>query len=296
MARKLPPLASLRSFEAAARLLSFSGAARELFVTPTAVSHQIRSLEQWLGVKLFERTTRSVRLTSSGRRYQPAVQAAFEQLESATQSIAAETGAQVVCITTTTSFASKWLIPRLASFKALYPDIDVRISTRTESVDLAREGLDLGIRYGAGTWPGLVSERLQSARVFPVCSPELMSGPVRLSTPSDLANHTLLHVSTMPDDWRVWLTAVGAAEVDPVGGMTFELWLAALQAATDGLGVALGQDTLIQNDLAAGRLVAPFDIDLPAEFAYYVVTPERALRSPAAEHFRDWLLEQRQRS
>jgi LysR family transcriptional regulator, glycine cleavage system transcriptional activator len=295
VARRLPPLASLRSFEAAARLLSFSGAARELFVTPTAVSHQIRSLEEWLGVKLFDRTTRSVRLTQVGRRYQPVVQAAFEQLESATQSIAAEATAEVVCVTTTTSFASKWLIPRLASFKALYPDIDVRISTQTESVDLAREGLDLGIRYGAGTWPGMVSERLQNARVFPVCSPDLLSGPVPLKTPSDLASHTLLHVSTMPDDWRVWLTAVGATGVDPVGGMTFELWLAALQAATDGLGVALGQDTLIQNDLAAGRLVAPFEIDVPADFAYYVVTPERAPRSPAAEHFRDWLLEQRQR-
>lgn len=295
MARRLPPLASLRTFEAVARLLSFSGAARELFVTPTAVSHQIKSLEQWMGVKLFDRTTRKVRLTEAGRRYQAPVQAALEQLEAATRSIAADAGVEVVSVTVTTSFASKWLIPRMAGFKTTHPDIDVRISTQTETVDLARAGFDLGIRYGRGHWPGTVAERLHRERVFPVCSPELLQGPVPLREPSDLVNHTLLHVSSAPDDWRVWLTAVNATDIDPLAGMTFELWLAALQAATDGLGIALGQMTLVEKDLAAGRLVAPFDVEVPAEFAFYVVTPEGALPSRAVETFRRWLLDQRQR-
>lgn len=283
----LPPLSSLRSFESAARLLSFSAAARELSVTPTAVSHQIRNLEDWLGVKLFERTTRSVRLTAAGRQYAPAVRDVFRDLQTATERISLRDRERVVMVTVTTSFATKWLIPRLTRFRESHPDIDVRISTQTASVDLQREGFDMGIRYGGGEWQGLEAVRLLSESVFPVCSPELAA---MLRTPADLCHHTLLHVSSMPDDWRVWLTAAGVREVDPSAGISFELWLAALQAATDGVGVALGHTPLVEKDLASGRLVAPLKCQLPNEFAYYVVTPRGARRSAASERFRDWLL------
>ncbi len=294
MSRRLPPLSSLRSFESAARLLSFSAAARELSVTPTAVSHQIRALEQWLGVKLFERTTRSVRLTDAGRRYAPSVRAAFEGLEQATSQIAAHGPERVVTVTVTTSFATKWLIPRLARFRERQPEVDVRISTQTASVDLVREGFDMGIRYGSGRWPGLISERLLSENVFPVCAPSLLECGPPLAKPGDLAEHTLLHVSSMPDDWRIWLTAAGATDVDPTHGITFDLWLAALGAAVDGVGVALGHTPLVERDLAAGRLVAPFRCALPNQFAYYIVYPEGALRSSAFDAFKEWLLSQRE--
>ncbi len=294
MPRRLPPLSTLRSFEAAARLLSFSAAARELSVTPTAVSHQMRSLEEWLEVKLFDRTTRSVRLTAAGRRYAPAVRAALEGLEQATAQVAAHTPGHVVSVTVTTSFATKWLVPRLTAFKTLYPDVDVRISTQIASVDLEREGFDMGIRYGSGRWPGLVAERLLSEHVFPVCAPAMLQSGAPLEKPADLAAHTLLHVSSMPDDWRVWLTAAGVQDIDPTQGMTFDLWLAALNAATDGVGVALGHTPLVERDLAAGRLVAPFSCELPNEFAYYIVYPEGGLRSDAFFAFKDWLLSQRE--
>lgn len=295
MSRNLPPLSSLRSFESAARLLSFSAAARELSVTPTAVSHQIRSLEDWLGVKLFERTTRSVRLTPAGRQYAPEVRDVFRNLQAATERISARDRERVVTVTVTTSFATKWLIPRLARFRDAHPEVDVRISTQIESVDLEREGFDMGIRYGSGNWPGLDAVRLLSESVFPVCSPELLAGSIPLRTPADLGRHTLLHVSSMPDDWRIWLTAAGASDVDSTTGITFDLWLAALQAATDGVGVALGHTPLVEKDLAAGRLIAPLECELPNEFAYYVVTPRGALRSSASERFVTWLLSERER-
>jgi LysR family glycine cleavage system transcriptional activator len=292
MARKLPSLTSLRAFEAAARLLSFTRAADELHVTPTAISHQIKALEEWLGVRLFDRSTRAVQLTDTGTRYLPSVQAAFDSLEIATQQIAQNSGNQVLTVTTTVSFTSKWLIPRLASFQEQYPDIDVRITTSTGLIELERAGIDLGIRFGRGRWPGLSAQRLLSERIFPVCGPQLLNGSRPLKQPEDLRHHTLLHVSALRDEWKTWLTANGLGDIKPARELTFDQIATALQAASEGLGIALGYTHLVADDLNAGRLLVPFKCEISGDFAYYVVYPESAPVRPHVAAFKDWLLAQ----
>jgi LysR family glycine cleavage system transcriptional activator len=290
MARKLPSLTSLRAFEAAARLLSFTRAADELHVTPTAVSHQIKALEDWLGVRLFDRSTRAVQLTDTGSRYLPAVQAAFDNLEIATRQIAQNSGNQVLTVTTTVSFTSKWLIPRLGSFQERHPDIDVRITTSTGLIELERAGIDLGIRFGKGEWAGLVAHRLLSESIFPVCSPQLLNSAKPLKQPQDLRHHTLLHVSALRDEWKTWLTANGLADLKPARELTFDQIATALQAASEGLGIALGYTHLVADDLKAGRLLVPFECEISGDFAYYVVYAEPAAERPQVAAFRDWLL------
>ncbi len=294
MRRKLPPLTSLRAFDAAARTLSFRKAAQELHVTPTAVSHQIRALEEWLGVRLFERTTRSVRLTDAGALYLPAVHTAFDGLELATERIARGPTDNTLTISTTTSFITKWLIPRLGSFQAAYPDIDVRITTSAELVDFRTSDIDMGVRFGRGKWPDVVSHRLRAEHLFPVCSPKLLRGAHPLRSPEDLQKHTFLHVSPQHEEWQMWLTAAGHPELKPAREVTFDEFVTALQAAIDGLGVTIGYTNLASGDLEAGRLVAPFDISVPGDFAYYIVYAESASpkSGPRATvvAFRDWLL------
>lgn len=292
--RRLPSLNALRTFEAAGRALSFTKAAAELHVTPTAVSHQIRSLEEWLGTKLFERSTRSVRLSEAGERYLPSVQAAFDTLEAGTERIVGRSESRVLTVSTTASFTTKWLVPRLGSFQARHPAVDVRITTSLELVDFATSDVDLAVRYGRGSWPGLETQRLFRERVFPVCSPALQGGRPPLREPADLARHTLLHVARAPDEWRMWLTAAGLPTLKPAGDLTLDQYVSTLQAAMDGLGVALGHTHLVAGDLAAGRLTAPFDLELSGDFAYYVVYPRSPPPSDSARAFRDWLLAMRE--
>ena len=291
MTRRLPSLTSLRAFEAAARALSFSKAAGELHVTPTAISHQIRGLEEWLGVQLFERSTRAVRLTDAGLSYLPSVQAAFDNLELATERVSRNAENNILTVTTTASFTTKWLIPRLAAFHDQYPHIDVRITTSSNLAELGRgSGVDVGIRFGRGNWPNLIAHRLLSEQLFPVCSPRLQTGPYPLKQPADLAHHTLLHVSTLRDEWQIWLTAAGLPQLKPLRELTFDQIATALQAAIESLGVALGYTHIAADDLAAGRLIAPFDFEVPGDFAYYVVYPETSARRDNVIAFRDWLL------
>lgn len=289
MAWRLPTLNGLRTFEAAARHLSFTRAAAELNVTQAAVSHQIRVLEDQLGLKLFVRRNRRLALTEAGRRYLPAVSAAFASLHEATLQLAREERAGTLTVSTLASFATKWLVPRLGAFQARHPDIDVRIATGTDLVDFASGDIDMAIRYGRGDWPGVKAERLVTEDVFPVCAPSLLEGGRPLAVPADLANHTLLHVTAYPEDWRVWLTAAGVDNVDPTHGIFFDLALTAIQAATEGLGVALGRDPLVAADLSAGRLIAPFEFTLPSESAYYVVAPAERWQAPKIAAFREWL-------
>ena len=290
MKRTLPPLNGLRAFEAAARHMSFTDAAEELSVTQAAISHQVRGLEQRLGLKLFVRRNRSLLLSEAGQAYLPAVRAAFDQLNEATEKLLQKDRGGHLTVTTTASFATKWLVPRLGGFQRSNPEIDVRISTGTGLIDFSREDVDIGIRYGRGHWSNLMAERLVGEDIMPVCAPALAKGSNALRKPADIKRFTLLHIAPFPDDWQVWLTAAGVKGVDATRGVTFDNSIVAYQAAIDGLGVALGRDPLVAPDIKAGRLVAPFDFKMPSDLAYYVVYPAEAIRRRKIKAFRDWLM------
>ncbi|MET0220881.1 MAG: transcriptional regulator GcvA [Tardiphaga sp.] len=291
MTGRLPSLNGLRAFEAAARHLSFTQAAVELNVTQTAISHQIRRLEDELGTRLFVRQNRALALTPQGRDYLPGIRAAFNDLRSATDRLKRKDDAHVLTISTLASLAAKWLLPRLSAFQQAHPDIDVRITTSTELVDFKRGDVDAAIRYGRGRWPGLRADWLTADHLFPVCSPALLEGRRALHRPEDLAGHTLLHSTGYDDDWRLWLTAAGLpGDVLKQPGLTFDLIFMTLQAAIDGLGVAIGRSTFVEGDLASGRLVTPFDIRLPADAGFYLVAPQASSDVRKLRVFRDWML------
>lgn len=289
MTYQLPSLNALRAFEAAARHLSFKQAARELHVTPGAVGQQIRRLEADLAVKLFERRTRAVMLTEAGQGYLPVVRQAFQKISDATERLSPARKVRMLTVSMLSSFAAKWLVPRLGRFQERHPDIDVRITTSGRLVDFSREDVDVAIRHGLGRYPGLRSWRLLSEDMTPVCSPALLDGPRPLRRPDDLRHHTLLHDQARRD-WTLWLQALGVNGVDSARGPSFSDDGLMLQAAIDGQGVALGRGALIERDMAEGRLVAPFDVRLPSDFAYYLVCPEAPADHPNIAAFRDWLL------
>jgi LysR family glycine cleavage system transcriptional activator len=291
MRSRLPSLNGLRAFEAAARHLSFTRAADELNVTQTAISHQIRRLEEQLGLRLFVRRQRTLLLTREAEQYLAAVRAAFADLRRATDRLLRADGKTVLRISCLPSLAAKWLVPRLPAFQEDHPDIEVRIATSTRIVDFRREEVDLAIRYGSGRWPGLRADWLMAEDVFPVCSPALPAGDRPLGRPEDLVHHTLLHVNLYPDEWLSWLTAARLPISLATGpGLTFDLGLMALQAAIDGLGVALGRTPFVEADIAAGRLVVPFHVRRPSEAGFYVVMPEQTAHTPKIAQFRDWLI------
>ncbi|MDB5634384.1 MAG: transcriptional regulator, LysR family [Tardiphaga sp.] len=292
MSARLPSLNGLRAFEAAARHLSFTNAAAELNVTQTAISHQIRRLEEELGIRLFIRQNRALALTPQARDYLPGVRAAFNDLRLATDRLLRKDNDHVLTVSTLASLAAKWLLPRLSAFQEAHPDIDVRITTSTSMVDFKNGDVDAAIRYGRGRWPGLRADWLTADQLFPVCSPALLQGGRPLRTPEDLVHHTLLHSSGgYDDDWRLWLTAAGLpTDISKQPGLSFDMIFMTLQAAIDGLGVAVGRTTYVEGDLAKGRLVVPFKISLPADAGFYLVSPEAAANTPKLKAFREWLL------
>jgi LysR family glycine cleavage system transcriptional activator len=287
----LPSLNGLRAFEASARLMSFTQAAAELNVTQTAISHQIRRLEEQLGVKLFIRQNRRLALTKEAESYLPAVRSAFDDLRLATDRLRRTERDTRLTVSTTASLATKWLVSRVASFQDAHPGLEVRITTSPHLVDFRREEVDVAVRYGRGTWAGLRAHWLMAERLFPVCAPALLDGTRKLRRPEDLAHHILLHTTSFGDDWRLWLTAAGLPQsIAARRGLTFDQGFMAIQAAVEGLGVALGRGHLVEADIAAGRLVAPFDVELPQDAGYYVVTPEATADAPNIALFRDWLI------
>ena len=292
MADWLPSLNGLQVFEAAARHLSFTRAAAELNVTQTAVSHQIRRLEEQLGVRLFVRRNRALALTHEAEAYAASVRTAFADVRAATGRLRRGPRDNELTVSSLVSLAAKWLVPRLASFQETHPDIEVRLATGTRLVDFRREDVDLAIRYGRGAWPGLRADWLMREEIFPVCAPSLVTGAHPLARPEDLAHHTLLHMDMGTDEWRLWLTAAGLpASLATQRVMRFDDRLMCLQAAIDGLGVAMGHAALVDDDLAAGRLVVPFGAyQLPSEAGYYVVCPEETADLPKIARFREWLL------
>ena len=292
MSARLPSLNGLRAFEAAARHLSFTQAAAELNVTQTAISHQIRRLEEELGLRLFVRKNRALALTSKAKDYLPGVRAAFNDLRLATDRLLRKDNDNVLTISTLASLAAKWLLPRLSTFQEAHPGIDVRITTSTGLVDFKSGDVDAAIRYGRGHWPDVRARWLMADELFPVCSPALLKGDKPLRCPQDLARYTLLHSSGgYDDDWRLWLTAAGLpSDISKQRGLTFDLIFMTVQAAIDGIGVAMGRTSYVRDDIAKGRLVVPFKIALPADAGFYLVSPETGEEPPKLRLFRDWVL------
>ncbi len=294
MAERLPPLNALRSFEVAARHLSFSKAAAELHVTHSAISHQIKALEEWLGIPLFRRVNRGLLLTEPGQAYLRPVRESFQKLGEATWRLKAKGRSGPLTVSVMPSFASKWLVPRLRSFRERHPDIDVRVSATPDLIDFDRDDVDVAVRYGRGNWSTeLRSDLLIRESMFPVCSPKLLEGPLPLKTIQDLRHHTLLtDYDWRVDFWQLWLDAAGVTDLVPQHSLSFNYSNLMLQAAIDGLGVALTQNALAGDDLAAGRLVRLFEVTLPTDYAYYVVTPMLTAMRPKIVAFRDWLVDQ----
>lgn len=295
MSEPRPSLGSLRAFEAVARHLSFTRAAEELHVTPGAVSQQIRTLEQLLGERLFVRTRRSVALTEAAIRILPEIQAGLNALARAVSRISAPKRDGSLTVSVTPSFASKWLMPRLVDFTDKNPDIDIRVLATVALVDLERDNVDLAIRLGHGQYPNVRIELLFGEGLTPFCSPSLLKKKGGLKTPDDLRRYRLIHDTSIPGEneqssWRRWLDFAGAKGVSHLRGARFSLAELAMQAAIDGTGVVLGRTALAEGDVASGRLVRPFDIVLPLDAQYFMVTPEGATPRPEILRFRDWIL------
>jgi len=295
MARRLPPLNGLRAFEAAARHLSFTRAAEELNVTQAAVSHQIKGLEEQLGLSLFRRIGRGLQLTDAGQTLFPAVRDGLDSMANGIQRITRSDSAGVLTLSTFASIAAAWLVPRLGNFRRRHPDIDVRITFTDRLVNFAEEDIDVAIRYGRGEWPGVEAVFLMSEEIYPVISPDLLAAGPPLEQPEDLLRHAdhypLLH-DIMPEDWSMWFAAAGIEGADADHGYEIEHSHLIAQAAMAGEGVALGRSVLVGDALKSGRLVRLFDIALPAVFGYWLAGPPQAWKRPKIKAFRDWLLEE----
>ncbi len=287
------PLVSLRVFEAAARHESFLLAAEELGITPGAVSRQIKALEADLAVRLFERFNRAVRLTETGQRLALGVRQGITVIEEAVQEVRNPRQA-VLAVTAMHSFAARWLVPRLHLFNERHPDIQVLVAALDTTADLVRDRYDVAIRFGRGPYPGFAASKLISLFMFPVCSPRLLE-QTPLNTPHDLAKVQLfgdVNLAQAEPDWGAWLALAGAPEVDWRGGQLFSNTYLAIEAALAGRGVALAEAALVQDELASGRLVKPFDIELLSAYSQWILTlPEKADRRDI-RRFRAWLLAQ----
>tara|TARA_B100000315_G_scaffold62969_1_gene57145 strand:+ start:2431 stop:3363 length:933 start_codon:yes stop_codon:yes gene_type:complete len=289
MFNRLPPLNALRAFEAAARHLSFTKGAEELNVTQGAVSHQVKGLEDQLGLKLFLRRHQGLVLTEAGQSCQHFVRDAFDTLNSGFDAMLTKDDVGVLTVSVSPNFATKWLVPRIGKFAEAFPDIDLRISSQLRHVDLHREDVDVAVRHGEDEWPDLDAVCLMAETLFPVCSPALMAGKYPLSKIKNLVHHTLLHLDQR-EDWRKWVDAAGIKGLDLSKGAVFNQTSLALDAAASGQGVALGRSALAAPDLLAGRLVRPFEFSLPVAYAYYIVCPKPTADRPKIKVFREWLI------
>lgn len=284
--RRLPPLGAIRAFEAGARHLNFTNAAAELCVTQAAVSHQVKALEDWLGVRLFERRGHSLRLTDNGKEYLREITEALDRMAAATMKLRRQEDGPLR-ITALPSFASCWLVPRLGRFRDLHPEIDLRLTSSGELWNFAQDGFDIGIRSGLGRWPGLKADLIAHERLSPLCTPEIAETlPAR--DPAALLHARLLQ-DTPKDMWSRWFDHAGLdrARVPPT--LVFNDAALVLQAAADGQGIALGRMVLAEQALKSGRLVRLFDIELSNDYSYWLVYPRSALDQPNVAAFRAWL-------
>jgi LysR family glycine cleavage system transcriptional activator len=295
MVRRLPPLNALRAFEAAARHGGFTGAARELNVTSAAISHQVKGLEDFLGLALFERRPRGLELTDAGRSDLPELTAGFDQLARAGENLRGGDLAGRLVVSVLPSFCAGWLAPRIGDFNARHPDIRLDLRSEARNTDFEAEDVDLGLRYGRGRYPGLKAIPVLREDVFPICAPALLTGSLPLRGFEDLRHHVLLHdPAAMPDEpwnqWATWLDLAGAEGPDLDRGHGFTDTSAMIAACVAGLGVGIGRSALVAEHLRTGRLVRPFAISRPADYSYWAVLPPRSLENAKALAFLDWIL------
>lgn len=283
--RRLPFLNGVRAFEAAARAGSFAGAAAELHVSPAAVSRMVRLLEERLGLALFERAPNRLVPTPAGRAYQAGLTPILDSLADLTDRVTAMGRRRVLTVGVGPTFAIRWLIPRLADFRKRAPEVDVRITTGGQATPFDPDW-SCGITLGDGRWPDLAAEPLFAADLLPVCAPALARD---LAAPADLQPASLLRVAHAPEDWPRWLAAAGLGAT-AAAGPEFEYYGHALQAAVDGVGVAMGIRPYVDDDLAAGRLVAPFDLTVSKGKGWYLVYRRSRIGEPGFDAFRGWML------
>ena len=299
MPRNFPNLDLLEGFEAAARHLSFTKAGEELFLTQSAVSRQIKELEDQLGLPLFHRRHRALVLTDAGQQFYAATAQVLTTMRTATSRLKAQSGRKPLSVTTTISFAALWLVPRLAGFTRTHPGVDVRIMAETKVQDLDRDGLDLAIRHGPASLAGPNAVKLFGERVLPVCSPKLLK-KIPLREAADLKNHVLLQYDD-PDGrhpwlhWKSWLEVAGVADLRPAGTLSFSGFEQIIPAAVAGHGVALGRSPLVKDLLASNDLVAPFKTSADPARAYFIITSKGAAGRPEVGGFVEWLKEEAKR-
>ncbi|HDU8625617.1 TPA: transcriptional regulator GcvA [Morganella morganii] len=292
MSKRLPPLNALRVFDAAARHLSFTKAAEELFVTQAAVSHQMKSLEDFLGLKLFRRRNRSLLLTEEGQSYYLDIKEIFSAINDATRKLQARSAKGALTVSLSPSFAIQWLVPRLSGFHQAYPGIDVRIQAVDREEDKLADDVDVAIFYGRGNWPGLRTDRLYAEYLIPVCALSLMTGERPLKTLTDLSYHTLLHDSSRRD-WQAYIRQADLQQqVNVQHGPIFSHSAMVIQAAVHGQGVALVNNVMAKNELDAGRLVCPFKDILVSKNAFYLVCQDSQADSGKIAAFRQWIMAQ----
>lgn len=297
MKRSLLPLNALRAFDAAARHMSFKLAADDLSVTPAAISQQIRSLEDFLGVELFRRTNRSLVLTETAQLSLAPLKQAFEYMEEAVDILTDAKSSNVLKVSVSPSFASKWLVPRIANFYARRPDAVVKIEATLHVTDFMVEDTDLAIRYGNGKYENVYIEEILRETIFPVCAPDVVQGGEPCKTACEVLKHTLIHDDSFVEDdsapnWSMWLKAAGVAMPDGVPALHFNNNALAIEAAAAGRGIALARSVIAEEDLKAGRLVKPFGEGVPVDFAHYIVCPEEKLKNELVQEFTDWLREE----
>lgn len=294
-------LNALRAFEASARHQSFAAAAAELNVTPAAVGQLVRTLEDWLGLALFHRgKSGRARLmpTEAAERALPDIRAGLDRLAKGLQRLKESSTSGVLTVTVSPAFAAKWLLPRIDKFQALCPDTDVRLDTSLKPVDFAAQGVDVGVRYGTGNWPGLIAEKLLEEEVFPVCSPRFLHQNPGLKRPGGLADVTLIHDLSMDASagfptWEAWLDKANLAVPKTSRGMKINNSAAVLQAASEGQGVALARSVMVREDIASGALIRLFPaVSFPSPLAYFIVYRPEGSGLPRLVAFRTWLLEE----
>ncbi|NKB57305.1 MAG: transcriptional regulator GcvA [Alphaproteobacteria bacterium] len=291
MAERYPPLNALRTFECAGRHLSFVHAAEELNVTPGAVSRQVKALEEWLGAPLFRRRHKQVLLTPLGRSYLQSISEPLERIASATERALRQDAERPIAITCYPTFALRWLVPRWGRFYDQHPEIDVQLTTSLQPVDFSRGDVDAAILVGEGpqSWPGLDAVKLLDVSLFPVCNPVLCEGPDALRQISDLKRFTLLHGTPRQQDWQRWLEFAGVEDIDANSGVTFDSLNLSIQAAVEGLGIAIAVEELVSDDLAAGRLIQPFGPTRRSKRPFFLVYPPDRLRNRRLRAFKEWL-------
>lgn len=289
MGRRLPPLISLRVFEAVARHLSFTSAADELHVTQAAVSHQVKKLEEWLGVALFLRLNRSIKLTKEGEAYAKPLTDAFDALAAATDAVLNDTGPQSITISTFDSIAANWLAPRIRKFQENSPEVDIKIVTKNSFSDFSSSDVDVEIRYGDGNWPNSHVVKLADEEIFPVCSPKLLGRKRKLKDVDEVSNYNLIHDEILME-WSDWLDAAGGGANNATKGLRYNHSHIVIQSAIAGEGMALGRSLLVADELKTGRLIAPFDFKISSKFSYYFVCPKELSDQTQVSTFQDWLL------